>query len=147
MSIRTMNGALRVVNYRRLSVVLLLAIGFVLNGTAQQRYMNVHSGGKTISYPVEGVDSVTFTSVQPEESQLAGPRITQTIVKEQEKATVYNIAYPSTDPYGNPVTLSGSIILGDEVLPASMPGACCCTTTSRCTTRRRCPRWATWAYP
>lgn len=100
----------------RIWLLAALLTGCGLQGQAQQYYMNVHSGGKTISYPVEGVDSVTFSSVQPEQSQLAGPRITQTIVKEQEKATVYNIAYPSTDPYGNPVTLSGSIILGDEVL-------------------------------
>ena len=99
----------------RIWLLAVLLTGCGLQGQAQQYYMNVHSGGKTISYPVEGVDSVTFSSVQPEQSQLAGPRITQTIVKEQEKATVYNIAYPSTDPYGNPVTLSGSIIIGDEV--------------------------------
>ena len=42
------------------------------------------------------------------------PRITKTIRYEEKKATVYNFEYPSTDPFGNPVTLSGSIILGDE---------------------------------
>ena len=42
-------------------------------------------------------------------------RITETIRNEKKKATVYNIEYPSTDPFGNPVTLSGSIIVGDEV--------------------------------
>ena len=42
-------------------------------------------------------------------------RITETIRKDDKKATVYNIEYPSVDPFGNPVTLSGSIIIGDEV--------------------------------
>lgn len=42
-------------------------------------------------------------------------RITETIRHEKKKATVYNIEYPSTDPFGKPVTLSGSIIIGDEV--------------------------------
>lgn len=42
-------------------------------------------------------------------------RITETIRKEEAKATVYNFEYPSVDPYGQPVTLSGSIIVGDEV--------------------------------
>ena len=34
-------------------------------------------------------------------------RITETIRYEEKKATVYE--YPSADPFGNPVTLSGSI--------------------------------------
>ena len=42
-------------------------------------------------------------------------RITDAIRYEKKKATVYNIEYPSTDPFGNPVMLSGSIIVGDEV--------------------------------
>lgn len=41
--------------------------------------------------------------------------ITETIRMDEKKATVYNIEYPSVDPFGNPVTLSGSIIVGDEV--------------------------------
>ena len=49
----------------------------------------------------------------PKDENLA--RITETIRNEKKKATVYNIEYPSTDPFGNPVTLSGSIIVGDEV--------------------------------
>ncbi len=47
--------------------------------------------------------------------QLPAARITETIRKDDKKATVYNIEYPSVDPFGNPVTLSGSIIVGDEV--------------------------------
>ena len=42
-------------------------------------------------------------------------RITETIRMADKKATVYNIEYPSVDPFGNPVTLSGSIVVGDEV--------------------------------
>jgi hypothetical protein len=51
--------------------------------------------------------------ITPEDENLA--RITETIRHEEKKATVYNIEYPSKDPFGNPVTLSGSIIVGDEV--------------------------------
>ena len=47
--------------------------------------------------------------------QLPAARITQSFRNEAKKATIYNIEYPSSDPYGNPVTLSGSIIVGDEV--------------------------------
>jgi len=52
--------------------------------------------------------------VEPE-PQVPAARITETIRKEEAKATVYNFEYPSVDPYGNPVTLSGSIVVGDEV--------------------------------
>jgi len=41
-------------------------------------------------------------------------RITETIRNEKVKATIYNIEYLSTDPFGNPVTLSGSIIVGKQ---------------------------------
>lgn len=47
--------------------------------------------------------------------QLPAARITETIRKDDKKATVYNFEYPSQDPFGKPVTLSGSIIVGDEV--------------------------------
>ncbi len=55
--------------------------------------------------------------INPEETvvNLPDARITETIRKEEKKATVYNFEYPSVDPYGNPATLSGSIIVGDEV--------------------------------
>ena len=47
--------------------------------------------------------------------QLPAARITKTFRNEEKKATIYNIEYPSSDPNGNPVTLSGSIIVGDEI--------------------------------
>ena len=47
--------------------------------------------------------------------QLPAARITKSFRNEAKKATIYNIEYPSSDPNGNPVTLSGSIIVGDEV--------------------------------
>jgi hypothetical protein len=47
--------------------------------------------------------------------KLPAARITTSFRNEEKKATVYNIEYPSSDPFGNPVTLSGSIIVGDEV--------------------------------
>ena len=45
------------------------------------------------------------------------PKAKVTSIEHYEKAkmTAYNIEYPSLDPYGNPVTLSGSITGGDEV--------------------------------
>ena len=45
------------------------------------------------------------------------PKAKVTSIEHYEKAkmTAYNIEYPSLDPYGNPVTLSGSITVGDEV--------------------------------
>jgi hypothetical protein len=46
---------------------------------------------------------------------LPAARITETIRKDEAKATVYNIEYPSLDPYGRRVTVSGSIVVGDEV--------------------------------
>ena len=51
--------------------------------------------------------------------QLPAARITETIsniIRDgKAKATVYNFEYPSQDPFGKPVTLSGSIIVGEEV--------------------------------
>ena len=63
---------------------------------------------------------VTDPVTEPEQP-LPAARITETIRKENVNtlkalgATVYNFEYPSTDPYGRPCTLSGSIIVGDEV--------------------------------
>ena len=43
------------------------------------------------------------------------PRVISKHYVEKSKMTVYNIEYPSTDPFGNPVMLSGTITMGDEV--------------------------------
>ena len=53
--------------------------------------------------------------VIPERPQNVEARFTDTIRYEKEKTTAYNFEYPSTDPYGEPVTLSGTITIGDEV--------------------------------
>lgn len=57
--------------------------------------------------------------VMPEEEgkkpELPPARITDTIRYEDDKCTAYNIEYPSRDPYGDPVTLSGAIVIGDEI--------------------------------
>ena len=45
------------------------------------------------------------------------PKLTGTVRYEEAKMTAFNFEYPSTDPYGNPVTLSGAITIGDEVKP------------------------------
>lgn len=50
-----------------------------------------------------------------EESVVTGPRVMSTDYIAESKMTVYNIEYPSTDPFGKPVMLSGTITLGDEV--------------------------------
>lgn len=59
-------------------------------------------------------NAVPDTSGEPVENPLKA-RITETIRKETEKATVHNIEYPSVDPFGNACMLSGSVIVGDEV--------------------------------
>ena len=41
--------------------------------------------------------------------------ITDSVRYASDHMTVYNFVYPSTDPDGNPVTLSGTISLGDSV--------------------------------
>ena len=41
--------------------------------------------------------------------------ITDSTYYSDKSMTVYNFAYPSTDPYGNPVMLSGTISFGDGV--------------------------------
>lgn len=53
--------------------------------------------------------------VEPEEPELPAASFTDTIRYDKENATAYNIEYPSLDPYGNPVTLSGTIVIGDEI--------------------------------
>ena len=60
-------------------------------------------------------DNPSSEPVVEPESQVPAARITETIRKEEAKATVYNFEYPSVDPYGKSVTLSGSIVVGDEV--------------------------------
>ena len=41
--------------------------------------------------------------------------ITDSVRYNADHMTAYNFVYPSTDPYGNPVMLSGTITLGDSV--------------------------------
>ena len=48
-------------------------------------------------------------------------RITATKYYPEDKMTSYNIEYPSKDPYGNPVTLSGAITVGDEIKDGKAP--------------------------
>lgn len=75
--------------------------------------MAVSSATMITSCTVE--DNPSSEPVVEPESQVPAARITETIRKEEAKATVYNFEYPSVDPYGKSVTLSGSIIVGDEV--------------------------------
>lgn len=61
-----------------------------------------------------------YAVVPPEETSgqdmRPAARITETIRYDQPKCTAYNIEYPSRDPFGNPVTLSGTITIGDEIV-------------------------------
>lgn len=52
---------------------------------------------------------------EAKEQALPPARITETIRYEDSNCTAYNFEYPSTDPFGKPVTLSGTIVIGDEV--------------------------------
>ncbi len=56
-------------------------------------------------------EEVVLTPVEP----LVDSRITSSYHDDENKATIFNIEYESQDPYGNPVTLSGVFLIGDEV--------------------------------
>ena len=65
---------------------------------------------------------VTLTSCSDDNDEIEQPEpvtkpafVTDSVRYEKEKAWAYNIQYPSTDPYGKPVMLSGTITIGDEV--------------------------------
>ncbi len=47
------------------------------------------------------------------------PKVTSKSHDDKYSMTIYNIEYPSTDPFGYPVTLSGTITVGDEVTAAT----------------------------
>ena len=55
------------------------------------------------------------------EQPLPKARITATKYYPEDKMTAYNIEYPSLDPYGKPVTLSGAITVGDEIKDGKAP--------------------------
>lgn len=59
--------------------------------------------------------SVDDSSLRSDENVVQEPRITSTVYKAESKMTVINFEYPSTDPFGKPATLSGTITIGDEV--------------------------------
>ncbi|MCR4602728.1 MAG: hypothetical protein K5683_04255 [Prevotella sp.] len=49
-------------------------------------------------------------------------RVTSSVHVDEKNLTVFNFEYPSTDPFGKPTLLSGSIVVGDQVTPDA-PGA------------------------
>ncbi|MBR5404361.1 MAG: hypothetical protein IK113_09105 [Bacteroidales bacterium] len=57
---------------------------------------------------------VTFQD-EAKEQALPPARITETIRYDDSNCTAYNFEYPSSDPFGKPVTLSGTIVIGDEI--------------------------------
>ena len=60
-------------------------------------------------------DSADAPPEQPQEQVIPSPRVTSKRYVAKSKMTVYNIEYPSTDPFGKPAMLSGTITIGDEV--------------------------------
>ena len=66
--------------------------------------------------------AMTFTScskddppANEEENVVLQARVSSVYHIDEADMTVYNIEYPSTDPFGKPVMLSGTITIGDEV--------------------------------
>lgn len=55
------------------------------------------------------------------EQPLPAAKITSTKYYPEDKMTAYNIEYPSKDPFGKPVTLSGAITVGDEIKDGKEP--------------------------
>lgn len=60
-------------------------------------------------------DPIVDPVEEPEEPQVTEPSVKASMRYEEQKLTVYNIEYPSTDPLGEPVMLSATITMGDEV--------------------------------
>lgn len=52
---------------------------------------------------------------EPSDLPLSGAYITDSVHYAQSSMMAYNFVYPSTDPYGAPVMLSGTITMGDAV--------------------------------
>ncbi len=66
--------------------------------------------------------ALTFASVlasctkdTPEEQHTTTAQVTGTVHDNANHMMVYNFTYPSTDPWGNPVTLSGTITMSDKL--------------------------------
>ena len=72
---------------------------------------------------VLGLVSCNKNNAQDEaqEQQLPAAKITATTYYPEDKMTAYNIEYPSKDPFGKPVTLSGAITVGDEIKDGKEP--------------------------
>lgn len=68
-----------------------------------------------------GAVSCTKDNSEDTEQQLPKAKVTATKYYPKDKMTAYNIEYPSTDPYGKPVTLSGAITVGDEIKDGKAP--------------------------
>ncbi len=61
-------------------------------------------------------DSDTTAITEPDTPAITTEaRITDTIIYAATKMTAYNFLYPSKDPYGQPVMLSGAITIGNEI--------------------------------
>ena len=84
-------------NYRTIickSISLVLAFSFVL--------VSCHKD-----------ELVTETGTDTDDGN--GPRVTSVEHIAASQMTVYNFIYPSTDPWGNPATLSGTITMSDQL--------------------------------
>lgn len=57
-----------------------------------------------------------------QELKIEDARINKSYHDDKNGTTIFNIEYPSQDPYGNPVTLSGIFAIGDEVTTKHLKG-------------------------
>lgn len=67
------------------------------------------------------VVSCSKGNVEDKPQELPKAKVTATKYYPEDKMTAYNIEYPSKDPFGNPVTLSGAITVGDEIVDGAAP--------------------------
>lgn len=68
--------------------------------------------------PLFAIFAFLFVAISCEvetDDEAPKPEITETQYYEEFHMTAYNFTYPSTDPFGDPVILSGTITIGDEV--------------------------------
>ena len=54
----------------------------------------------------------------PDTEEEIGAQLTSTVHYASNQMTAYNFTYPSKDPWGNPVTLSGTITISDQLTTA-----------------------------
>lgn len=82
---------------------------YLITALDGQETLEMRRADDQVRAHLESLSSGQYRAALPE------ARITGTIRYESDQMTAYIMEYPSTDPYGRPVTLSGTISFGDEV--------------------------------